>query len=280
MNLSEARQSFFKQLEKNYSKDELNTLFNIICKKTFDLDRVAIALNPEKKLNNTHQNEFKNIIKALKVFKPIQYIYGIADFYNLEFKVSPEVLIPRPETEELVDIIVKDNLKRTPKILDIGTGSGCIAVSIAKNIPNSKVSAIDISNKALAIAQENANKNAVTIDFIENNILNADNLFSTYDIIVSNPPYVRALEKEEMQPNVLEYEPSLALFVTDNNPLIFYKKIAELSFKHLTPNGKLYFEVNRYLGIEIRDMVQSTGFSDVKLLKDFKGNDRFIIASI
>ncbi|PIE48356.1 MAG: protein-(glutamine-N5) methyltransferase, release factor-specific [Flavobacteriales bacterium] len=208
----------------------------------------------------------------------MQYIYGVAHFYHSDFKVEPGVLIPRPETEELVDIIIKETRIPNPKLLDIGTGSGCIAVSLGKYIPQAQVTALDISDKALSVAMANAGTHQVAIELVKDNVLTLEELPETYDIIVSNPPYVRNLEKEHMQTNVLDYEPSLALFVEDTNPLVFYEKIAALAIKALSSQGVLYFEINQYLGQETKTLVENTGFSDVRLIKDFKGCDRFIAA--
>jgi release factor glutamine methyltransferase len=226
----------------------------------------------------------------LKKEKPLQYIVGETEFYGLPFLVNENTLIPRPETEELVELIIKSyNLQPTtynPKILDIGTGSGCIAISLAKNITNSQVFAIDVSEKALTTAKKNAEINEVTINFIQADILKVDDLEnlsnsnsklpSQYDVIVSNPPYVRNLEKSEIKPNVLEYEPHLALFVDDSDALLFYRKIAELAKKNLKENGKLYFEINQYLGKETVELLENLGFNDVVLKKDIYGNDRII----
>lgn len=278
MNLSEAKHIFFTQLEQSYDNDELRAIFNIVCEKTFGLDRVEIPLNLNKIIEDKGQKEFTKVIDQLKSHQPIQYIYGVADFYNLKINVTPDVLIPRPETEELVDIIVKSNDQPFLKILDIGTGSGCIAISLAKNISNSKVSAIDFSEKALEIAKKNAQLNSVTIDFIHKDILNTGKLPHKYDIIVSNPPYVKDSEKKNMHKNVLDYEPHTALYVRDENPLVFYDKIANLAYNHLNNNGKLYFEINQSLGEETKELVKSKGFSKVKRLSDFKGNHRFVLA--
>ncbi len=190
------------------------------------------------------------------------------------------VLIPRPETEELVDWIVKLNSKISKKknlrILEIGTGSGCIAISLAKNIPNSEVFAIDVSVKALAVAEKNSKLNTVSVTFLHKNILETTSLDQKFDIIVSNPPYVRNLEKAEIKPNVLDNEPHLALFVADDDALIFYKKIAELAAANLNPNGQLFFEINQYLGKETLDLLESLGLKNSELRKDIYGNDRMI----
>ncbi|WP_394758076.1 peptide chain release factor N(5)-glutamine methyltransferase, partial [Flavobacterium sp.] len=202
------------------------------------------------------------------------------EFFSLPFYVNENTLIPRPETEELVDWILSNNRINEStnqiKILDIGTGSGCIAISLAKNLPNANVHAIDVSEKALATAKKNAERNNVTITFIEKNILETEDLLNTFDIIVSNPPYVRNLEKKEIHKNVLEYEPHLALFVEDNDALLFYRKIAELATKNLSENGQLYFEINQYLGKEMVELLEKYNFKNIELKKDIYGNDRMI----
>ena len=191
------------------------------------------------------------------------------------------MLIPRPETEELVSWILSNHDSSTHlKILDIGTGSGCIAIALAKNLPNAQVFAIDVSEKALATAKNNADRNEVKVNFIKQDILNTENLEQSFDIIVSNPPYVRNLEKDEIKQNVLAHEPHLALFVEDQNALIFYDKIANLSQRHLNPNGQLYFEINQYLGKEMVQLLEQKGFSAIELRKDIYGNDRMVFGKI
>ena len=207
----------------------------------------------------------------------------------MDFEVNKNVLIPRPETEELVEWIIErrklsfgsaqDDSGKI-KILDIGTGSGCIAISLAKNIPNASVFAIDVSEKALVTAQKNAQSNEENINFIHKNILETDDLDAQFDIIVSNPPYVRELEKVEIKKNVLDNEPHLALFVEDNDALVFYRKITELAQKNLAPNGQLFFEINQYLGKEMVELLEKMNFKSVELRKDIYGNDRMIRGTI
>jgi release factor glutamine methyltransferase len=215
---------------------------------------------------------------------PIQYLLGKTSFYGLEFEVNPAVLIPRPETEELVEWIIQSQKSevrsQNVKILDIGTGSGCIAISLAKNIVNAEVFAIDVSKKALATAKKNGEINQVKVTFLEKNILETDDLEQQFDIIVSNPPYVRELEKQEIKKNVLDNEPHLALFVADNDALIFYRKIAELAQKNLSPKGQLFFEINQYLGIEMLILLEKMDFQNIELRKDIYGNDRMIKGTI
>ena len=227
---------------------------------------------------------WNEILDKLKLEIPIQYILGITHFYGSEFNVNENVLIPRPETEELVEWIISSAVNmpkfKNLKILDIGTGSGCIAISLVKNIPNAEVFAIDISDNALATAKENADLNKVTVAFIQRNILETKDLEQQFDIIVSNPPYVRNLEKAEIKRNVLENEPHLALFVEDNDALIFYRKIAELATKNLSAEGKLFFEINQYLGKETVELLEKMQFKNSELRKDIYGNDRMIACNI
>jgi release factor glutamine methyltransferase len=290
MLLKNYKTTFLKKLSSLYDEQEIDSFFYIILDKLHGLKRIDLALNPSNVMDGNHLKKWNSIVSDLKVNKPIQYILGETEFYGLRFEVNENTLIPRPETEELVELIIESTnyeLRNTKlKVLDIGTGSGCIAISLAKNIPNTEVYAIDVSEEALAIAKKNADINAVKVSFVNVDILKINDLkqlpssnfpLPTYfDIIVSNPPYVRNLEKSEIKPNVLEYEPHLALFVDDIDALLFYRKIAELAIKNLNPNGKLYFEINQYLGKETLELVESFGFKNVKLIKDIYGNDRII----
>lgn len=277
MLLKEFKKKFAEQLIAIYPQTEIDSFFYLLLEIRFNLKRIDIALEPEIILSETKQEFLTNALESLKKQIPVQYILGQTEFYGLPFKVTPDTLIPRPETEELVDWIStevdNESLTKEINILDIGTGTGCIAISLAKNLSNVNVFAIDVSEKALDIAKTNAKKNKVQIEFIHADILALDSLPYQFDIIVSNPPYVRELEKTEIQPNVLENEPHLALFVDDKNPLIFYKKIAKLATQHLAENGKLFFEINQYLGEEMFSMLTDFGFS-TELKKDIFNNDR------
>lgn len=219
------------------------------------------------------------IAERLKEEEPIQYIIGETEFYSLPFFVNQNVLIPRPETEELVELILKDS-NNTEKlhILDIGTGSGAIAIALAAKLPNAKVEAWDISSEALEVASINAKKNNVTVAFSEIDILNEIPISEKFDIIVSNPPYVLEEEKEEMEKNVLAYEPHLALFVPNEDGLKFYRRIADVSRGMLTKSGKLYFEINRAKGLETKEMLEHFGYIQVEIIKDIFGNDRMVKA--
>jgi release factor glutamine methyltransferase len=277
MLLKEFRVQFNNELSPIYPQTEIDSFFYLLLEVRFHIKRVDTALNPEMKLFDTKLEFLTDALNRLKKQEPIQYILGKTEFYGLPFKVTPDTLIPRPETEELVDWISseidKESLTKEINILDIGTGTGCIAISLAKNLSNVNVFAMDVSEKALKIAQYNAKKNKVTIEFLEKDVLQLAKLPTQFDVIVSNPPYVRNLEKKEINPNVLENEPHLALFVEDENPLIFYQKIASLAKNHLTENGKLFFEINQYLGKETKDMLTTFGFT-TELRKDIFGNDR------
>lgn len=284
MKIKEYRAQFIQELSPIYDAGEAESFFYLILEEKRNLKRIDLALNPELTFSNDEIEVWNLILNQLKKEIPIQYLLGKTSFYGLEFEVNSNVLIPRPETEELVEwIIQSQNLKAESqkiKILDIGTGSGCIAISLAKNLPNAQVFAIDVSEKALATAQKNAKINEVNVTFLLKNILESEDLEQQFDIIVSNPPYVRELEKQEIKKNVLDNEPHLALFVDDNDALIFYRKIAELAQKNLSPNGQLFFEINQYLGKEMIDLLEKMGFKNIELRKDIYGNDRMIRGTI
>ncbi|WP_341221972.1 peptide chain release factor N(5)-glutamine methyltransferase [Polaribacter atrinae] len=287
MTLQNFRIFFNNELSATYPKTEIDSFFFLLIEAKLNLQRIDTVMKPNFLITDEILSELKSIIKRLQKEEPVQYILGETEFYGLPYKVNENTLIPRPETEELVEWVVNETPKlRTKnqdnnlKILDIGTGTGCIPISLAKNLKNVTISAIDVSTAALKVAQQNAILNNVAISFLEIDILKAEKLPQQYDIIVSNPPYVRELEKVEINNNVLQNEPHLALFVDDNNPLIFYKKIASLAKQHLTKNGLLFFEINQYLGKETIEMLQEQGFKNIELKKDFIGNDRMIKANI
>lgn len=259
---------------------EVERFFYIILEQFHKVKRIDLALHPEMEMTTTDLIRWKNVVAELKNQKPIQYILRETEFYGLRFLVNKNVLIPRPETEELVELIISNNRKieksENRKILDIGTGSGCIAISLAKHLSNAQVFALDVSETALVVAKKNAEINVVKVTFLQKDILETVDLEQQFDIIVSNPPYVRILEKAEIKPNVLEYEPHLALFVEDNDALLFYRKIAQLAKKNLVENGQLYFEINQYLGKETMELLKDLGFKNIELKKDIYGNDRMI----
>lgn len=283
MDLITFKKYFNSELKGIYPETEIQSFFNILIEFQLKLNRIDVALQPNSKIASNNLKFLQKSLIDLKKQKPIQYIIGETEFYGLKFIVNKNVLIPRPETEELVDWIVNESKaeskKSKVKILDIGTGSGCIAVSLAKNLTNAEVYTIDISSEAIKTAKINAKNNNVNVRFIKVDILNLDKLPLKFDIIVSNPPYVRELEKEQMQENVLENEPHLALFVENNNALLFYDKIADLAKNNLTKNGKLYFEINQYLGKETIELLASKGFTNIELRKDIFGADRMTKAT-
>jgi release factor glutamine methyltransferase len=280
MKIKEYKAKFIAQLISIYDEMEAESFFYLILENQRQLRRIDLALNIDLHFSEEEILIWDEILDKLKLEIPIQYILGITHFYGSEFNVNENVLIPRPETEELVDWIISSSVNmpkfKNIKILDIGTGSGCIAISLAKNIPNAQVFAIDISDKALATVKDNADLNKVTVAFIQRNILETNDLEQQFDIIVSNPPYVRNLEKAEIKPNVLANEPHLALFVADDDALLFYRKIAELATKNLSAEGKLFFEINQYLGIETVELLEKMQFKNIELRKDIYGNDRMI----
>ena len=270
---------FIKELSELYPSEEIQSFFSILSEKHLGMTRLELVMNSETILSEAISEKYKDAIVRLKKHEPIQYIIGETEFYGLRFKVNKHTLIPRPETEELVDWIISESKTQQPApitILDIGTGSGCIAISLSKNFLVSNVSAIDISKEALQIAEQNALLNEVELDFLHLDILKATKFSKAYDLIVSNPPYVRNSEKKKMQPNVLEFEPDSALFVSDEDPLLFYRKIAQLAQRYLTANGSLYFEINEYLSENLILMLNEIGFGSVIVKKDFFGKDRMI----
>jgi len=343
MLLHHLKSDFCIQLENLYPKTEVTSFFYRLCDFKLSLKRVDIALNLDENIDSNDVLFFKNATNRLKLFEPIQYIIGETEFYGLIFKVNKNVLIPRPETEELISWILKEvgskNIKsnvtlsrvegttnhkpqttnhkpqtinhkpQTINILDIGTGSGCIAIALAKNLPQAKVWALDVSKKALNIAKQNADFNKVNVNFIEADILNPNVIASVakqshtdkeitrpnvllrygqatvaslphkdvkFDIIVSNPPYVKQNEKALMQANVLKHEPHLALFVENNKPLIFYDKIADFASKRLNKNGLLFFEINQSLGKEVCALLNKKGFKNIEIKKDLFEVDRMV----
>lgn len=281
MKLKEYRTYFIEKLTPLYDVMEAESFFAISLEELKGWKRVDVALNPDAELSSDEVEKWDAVLHQLELQKPIQYIFGHTYFYGLDFEVNENTLIPRPETEELVEWVIHENKNRGQvKIVDIGTGSGCIAISLAKNLPDAQVFAIDVSGEALAMAKRNAENNNVNVTFIQQDILAAEVLPEDFDVIVSNPPYVRNLEKAEIKQNVLDYEPHLALFVDDNDALIFYRKIALLAKANLPQNGKLYFEINQYLGKETAEMMERFGFANVVLRKDIYGNDRMTSASL
>lgn len=279
MKIKDIQNTFHNELDVLYGEEEVNSFFFMLMEHYYNVTRIQLAVNPDLVID-----DFENIQKALQLLKeekPIQYIIEETEFYGLPFKVNENVLIPRPETEELIDWILKvvdENQSIT--ILDIGAGSGCIAISLAKHLPKAKVYALDVSAEAIKTAKRNAELNVVTIEFIEADVLKTEEVRQkmnlNFDIIVSNPPYVRAQEKELMKPNVLNNEPHLALFVEDENPLIFYKSISQFASSNLNSKGQLFFEINEYLGNDMIDLLNKNDFQNIELKQDIFKKDRMI----
>lgn len=235
-----------------------------------------IANNTE--FSSLQLSRLEETLKRLKQQEPIQHITGKTEFFGLQFFVNQDTLIPRPETEELVELILDGNKGSGYSVLDIGTGSGCIAIALARYLKESEVEAWDFSERALTVAKENAKLNKVDVNFSQIDVLSDYPIDKRYHIIVSNPPYITESEKEEMEDNVLQYEPHSALFVPDNQPLLFYERIADIALQLLNDEGKLYFEINRAKGKETTEMLAAKGFSNIELLKDMSGNNRMISA--
>lgn len=286
MTLTEYRTYFTESLVTIYPKTEITSFLYLLIEEYLGLQRIEFVMQPNFIIEKEKLNLLNEALNKLQKEEPIQYIIGHTEFFGLTFIVNKNTLIPRPETEELVAWVVDEIKHRELKqikdisVLDIGTGSGCIPISIAKRCKNTTITAIDISKKALRVAEKNAENNSVKIECIASDILNTTSLEKRYDIIISNPPYVRNSEKKEIENNVLQNEPHIALFVEDSNPLIFYDKIATLSKQHLTKEGLLFFEINQYLGEETKQMLHKKGFKNIEIRKDIFRNNRMIKASL
>ncbi|MUP38747.1 peptide chain release factor N(5)-glutamine methyltransferase [Labilibaculum euxinus] len=268
-----------KELSELYHARETESMTYILLEYVLNYSKSQIQLNRSENISDDDFKQIAAYTHELKTNKPIQYILGETEFYDLTFKVNKHTLIPRPETEELVHAIINENRQEGLHILDIGTGSGCIPISLAKNLKNAHVSSADISAEAIEKAKENAKLNQVDVHFFHRDILNWKNFdWDNFDIIVSNPPYVTEAEKSKMEKNVLDYEPHTALFVTDHDPLIFYRTISEMALLHLKKGGKLYFEINESLGNEMVELLEQKGFNSIRLRSDINGKNRMISA--
>lgn len=284
MLLKEIKNIFHLELDAIYGLDEVNSFFYLLIEHYFDLERFVLAMQPELLIDKEQETIIFQALSELKLEKPIQHIIGTSYFMDLDFKVNEHVLIPRPETEELVRWILDDvkDVKQSLTILDMGTGSGCIPISLDKNLTNSKVFGLDISTDALKVADENNRLLGANVNFFNADILSLDKETTTkeldqkFDVIISNPPYVRELEKEEMQNNVIDHEPGLALFVPDEDPLKFYSAVVNFAADHLNEDGCLYLEINQYLGKETTILLKESNFKTIELRKDVFGNDRMI----
>lgn len=267
-----------QELDGLYSKQEMHVLTQLILHEVCEGASTGITTGKINHLSGIERRKVEEIVNRLKRGEPIQYITGKTEFYGMPFNVTRDVLIPRPETEELVEWILTGDSKRERAVLDIGTGSGCIAVTLAKKMDNADVHAWDISEGALRIASENAHLNGVDIQFSQRDIFQQVDEVPYFDIIVSNPPYVTESEKGTMEKNVLSFEPHLALFVADDNALLFYVRIADVATLLLKDGGELYFETNREKGMEVCEMLRYKGFVSVELRRDISGNDRMVRA--
>ena len=266
-------------LQSYYSPQEAAGLSRIICCEMFGQSTVDYYLGKDKVLSPDEEKEMEHILSRLCRFEPIQYVQGVARFLGRSFHVAPGVLIPRPETEELVEEVLKGIASPDSRILDIGTGSGCIAISLSKELPKAQVTAWDISEDALAIARRNNELQQASVRFVQCDVFTyRPAKEDCFDVIVSNPPYVTEAEKQDMERNVLDWEPSMALFVPDADPLRFYRRIGELGREMLASGGKLYFEINRAFGEATAAMLHKQGYANVRIQKDISGNDRYIIA--
>ena len=277
MTLVKYRNYFFTILKSIIEQNEIEEVFFWIIDHYCGISRMDYILNPDLKLSNHQKENLMNAVSLLKINMPIQYVLGESEFMNLKFNLNYNVLIPRPETEELVSWVIKDN-NHNKTILDIGTGSGCIAIALAKFIKNSRVTAWDIDEKILSVAEKNASKNKVKVLFELKDIttIKSNNKF---DLIISNPPYICDSEKLGMQNNVLLFEPHLALFVNDNDPLFFYLKIIDFAKSNLNDNGKIFLEINENQSIGVVKLLNNAGFYDIELKKDFRLKNRMIKAS-
>lgn len=288
MTLKDLASKFTDSLKAVYDEDEAQAIFLIALAHVTQYSRATYLLKKEEPATAENLTKFETILTELIAGKPIQYLTGETLFYGLPFKVNPSVLIPRPETEELVEWILSvcSSSLQTPNsklltILDIGTGSGCIAISLKKNLPAVKVHALDIAEDTLQTAQQNAISNEVEVEFIHDDILKPQSVIlnTQYNVIVSNPPYIKEDEKPAMHPNVLTNEPHRALFVSNEDPLIFYNAIADFALKNLTKTGLLFFEINEYLGPQTVNLLKDKGFTNIELRKDMQGKDRMVKGS-
>ncbi len=308
MLLKDIKAIYHKELDAHYAKEEVTSFFYLLVEHYLGWERFVLTIRPDIVVSKEQEQPFFEALSALRLHRPIQYIIGSTQFMDLDFFLNENVLIPRPETEELVRWVLEDVASTSPilgnqvtdklevglsaidlnqnsnagelRLLDIGTGSGCIAVSLAKSLPRAEVHALDVSIAALELAERNAKEHRVDIKFTQADIAHLESLGRPFDIIISNPPYVRELEKAEMHKNVLDYEPALALFVSNEHPLVFYEHIVRFSCKNLIPGGSLYLEINQYLVKETRLLLEKHNFTDIELRKDMFGNDRMLKAKL
>jgi release factor glutamine methyltransferase len=279
MTLPQIKELFFERLQGLYPETEIESLFYLILEHHLGIKRIDLALRPELRTQVQDTDDFEKSLDQLARHRPIQYIMGQTEFAGMTFKVDESVLIPRPETEELVHWITETALHLTsPRILDIGTGSGCIPISLSKRIQGAEVHALDISPMALEIARDNARRLQAEVRFFQHDILGPEELDLSYDVLVSNPPYVRKSEKGMMRDNVLKHEPELALFVDDEDPLLFYRRISEHALRSVESGGYLFFEINEALADRTIALLADGPFTDIEVKKDIYGKDRMIRA--
>ncbi len=278
MTLRDFKLKMISELSSIYEMDELNSIFNLLSEDYLKIPRSKILLADEIHLDELNQTLFLSALERLKTHEPIQYVLGKTSFMDLEFKVNNSVLIPRPETEELVRLMLKEDLDGK-EILDIGTGSGCIAISLAKNLANAKVTALDVSEDALEIAKQNAKMNNVNIEFIHADIFEYQSE-KKYDVIVSNPPYVCESEKSLMKKNVLDFEPMSALFVENDKSLIYYTSILKFASKTLINNGFLFFEINENYSTELENICKLNAFYNIRFKSDVNRKNRFLLINM
>jgi release factor glutamine methyltransferase len=275
--IKDIRSYLSKELEVIYQEPEISALANIIIKTVMGISKLHQLFMTEQLVSEMQSRRIFDICRELKTGKPIQYILGETSFYDCIIKVNGSTLIPRPETEEMVDLIIKENSGYTGNILDIGTGSGCIAISLAAKLSGSLITGIDISDEAIEIARENAILNNVAVSFVKGDIFSFDfDMINKAGIIVSNPPYVRNSEKQFMSKNVLDFEPGQALFVADSDPLVYYRAILKVAEKILIPNGKVYFEINEAMGKSMVQLLEISGYSEVQIIADINNKERII----
>ena len=267
-----------------YSQEGINALVSLILEEVASIPPSHLPFCKDSDISVTARASIRGIVHRLREHEPIQYILGEADFAGLTFAVNSSVLIPRPETEELCTQILHDNPQSALRVLDIGTGSGCIAVTLAVNLPDAKVTAIDVSSAALELAHRNSVRNGAEVDFRRVNILDHHQSLTaipdTFDLIVSNPPYISESERSSMEANVLDFEPHLALFVPDDDPLVFYRAIVHFALHRLCQGGRLYFEIDAFRGAAVTELLRSAGFDDISLTRDMSGHDRIVSARL
>ncbi len=280
VNITEIAEKYRHELKGTYENREIENILSVAIEHATGLSKLQLSLT-KNTLSNKQKNQILAILPQLKAGKPIQYILGEAWFYDLKLKVNSAVLIPRPETEELVALTIKTAKEiKAKNILDIGTGSGCIALAIKRQLPSIAVDALDKSIEALAVAKDNAQKNNLSINFINVDILNKDKWTDKkYNIIVSNPPYIPNKDKKEMSDSVLHHEPHLALFVPNEDALIFYKYIGEFALKNLNTGGRLLFEIHENKALQVKNLLEGLGLKHIEIVEDLQGKERFVICN-